>query len=336
MQRMGFRLNKRIRLGKGLRLNLGTKGVSLSVGRRGAWYTVHSSGKTTQTVGIPGTGLSYRTHGRVGRTRAPKPPVLARAKPGLFAPRDEKAFSRGIDAYAKRDFASALAAFEDSMREDPRGDHVGEEYMGAMCLFALGRTDDGIEMLERVVSSRAPLPDALMQKYGVAGDATVDVTPHIRARLAMGNLAAALMLAEALQRTGRAERAADLLENLGAAQPGPVFALSLADLYAELGRWDDVLRVSDDFTRNDDDATAQLLVYRARALRENALHDGALEALREALRSRSRSGGVLLAARYERALTYEAAGKHAASRKELERIYAQDTAYADVATRLGV
>jgi len=57
---MGFRFRRSIRLLPGLRVNLGKKGASLSVGGRGA--TLNWSAKGTRTtVGLPGTGLSY-TH----------------------------------------------------------------------------------------------------------------------------------------------------------------------------------------------------------------------------------------------------------------------------------
>jgi uncharacterized protein DUF4236 len=48
-----------VRLGKGLRLNLGKRGVSVSGGVRGARLTRGRRG-TSYSVGIPGTGISYR------------------------------------------------------------------------------------------------------------------------------------------------------------------------------------------------------------------------------------------------------------------------------------
>ena len=56
---MGFRFQKRIRLFKGLTLNLSKTGTSLSVGGPGASINL-KGGKVTGTVGVPGTGMSYR------------------------------------------------------------------------------------------------------------------------------------------------------------------------------------------------------------------------------------------------------------------------------------
>lgn len=60
---MGFRFRQSIRLGKGLRLNLGKRGASLSLGRRGLTYNINSKGGRT-TVGLPGSGVSYSTSRR--------------------------------------------------------------------------------------------------------------------------------------------------------------------------------------------------------------------------------------------------------------------------------
>lgn len=56
---MGFRFQKRIRIFKGLTLNLSKSGSSWTVGRPGASVNLRGE-KVTGNVGIPGTGLSYR------------------------------------------------------------------------------------------------------------------------------------------------------------------------------------------------------------------------------------------------------------------------------------
>jgi hypothetical protein len=56
---MPWRFQKRIRLAKGLTLNISKKGLSsLSVGRRGARLSAGKRG-TRVTTGIPGTGVSH-------------------------------------------------------------------------------------------------------------------------------------------------------------------------------------------------------------------------------------------------------------------------------------
>ncbi|MDN3555052.1 DUF4236 domain-containing protein [Halomonas maura] len=57
---MALRFRKRIKVAPGLRLNLGKSGIGASVGPRGARVTISKRGVHAK-VGIPGTGLSYRS-----------------------------------------------------------------------------------------------------------------------------------------------------------------------------------------------------------------------------------------------------------------------------------
>lgn len=56
---MGFRFRKSFKIAPGVRVNLNKKSASISVGTKGARITKSTSGRTTTTVGIPGTGISY-------------------------------------------------------------------------------------------------------------------------------------------------------------------------------------------------------------------------------------------------------------------------------------
>lgn len=55
---MGFRLSRRVKIAKGLHLNVSKSGLSVSAGPRGAKVTIGKKGVRT-TVGVPGTGMSY-------------------------------------------------------------------------------------------------------------------------------------------------------------------------------------------------------------------------------------------------------------------------------------
>ena len=65
---MGLRFRKRITLVPGVRVNLGLKGASLSLGPRGASVSISSRG-VYGNIGLPGTGLSYRTRLDSGKKR---------------------------------------------------------------------------------------------------------------------------------------------------------------------------------------------------------------------------------------------------------------------------
>jgi hypothetical protein len=57
---MSFRFRRSIKILPGIRLNFGKRGISTSIGVRGAHVTFGKTGTRT-TVGLPGSGLSY-TH----------------------------------------------------------------------------------------------------------------------------------------------------------------------------------------------------------------------------------------------------------------------------------
>lgn len=58
---MGFRFRKSVKLIPGVRLNLGKRGASVSVGGKGLTYNISKKGTRT-TVGVPGTGVSYSSY----------------------------------------------------------------------------------------------------------------------------------------------------------------------------------------------------------------------------------------------------------------------------------
>lgn len=86
---------------------------------------------------------------------------------------------------------------------------------------------------------------------------------------------------------------------------------------------------------NEDDATLNILAFRAYALNELGMTEAALALTKECLRTKKRNPALLRFARYIRGRAYERAGKVSMARKEYEKVYAEDASYADVAERLG-
>jgi len=88
-----FRFRRRVRIAKGLYVNVGKRGVtSVTIGRRGASMNVSKKG-TRETYSLPGTGISYQTKrtplagcGGCGCV-LPIPTVVVTASIGLVARR---------------------------------------------------------------------------------------------------------------------------------------------------------------------------------------------------------------------------------------------------------
>ena len=56
---MGLQFRKSLTICKGVKLNITKTGVGVTLGTKGCHYSINSSGRTTSTIGIPGTGLYY-------------------------------------------------------------------------------------------------------------------------------------------------------------------------------------------------------------------------------------------------------------------------------------
>lgn len=56
---MGLRVRKSFTIAKGVLVTVGKTGVGMSVGTRGLRHSIHSSGRRTSSIGIPGSGISY-------------------------------------------------------------------------------------------------------------------------------------------------------------------------------------------------------------------------------------------------------------------------------------
>jgi hypothetical protein len=86
----------------------------------------------------------------------------------------------------------------------------------------------------------------------------LSLAQSVTAELPVNRDAVGLALAELKQDHGDLEGAIDAVEQL---EPTTYSAVSLADLYAQTARWDDVIELTEGM-KNEDDAAALLCVFR--------------------------------------------------------------------------
>ncbi|WP_261799202.1 tetratricopeptide repeat protein [Microbacterium wangchenii] len=168
-----------------------------------------------------------------------------------------------------------------------------------------------------------PTTDAFIGKYIEPANISVPIATGVTAEMPWDRQALGLLAAELEQETGNHERAIALVEQL---EPTTVAAVSLAELYAEMNRWADIVDLTNGLT-NDDVAATFLLIQRGTALREQGYFEAARESLKEALRVRSRPAELRHLALVARGHTYLAEGKKAMARKDYERVLAEDASY---------
>ena len=185
-----------------------------------------------------------------------------------------------------------------------------------------GRDDRALSILQWVWDHGGRVEDhPFATKYLTASTVTVGVAQGVEASLPFGRDAVGLALVELLQDKGNVPAAVEVAEGL---DPSQIAAVSLAELYVESLRYDDVVDLTTGI-QNEDDATALLLTFRGLALRELGHHTAAREALKEALKSKARDARIRHLALLERSRSYQAENKNAQARKDLERILAEDS-----------
>jgi tetratricopeptide (TPR) repeat protein len=163
-------------------------------------------------------------------------------------------------------------------------------------------------------------------KYLGGSRVTVGVAQGVEASLPFGRDVVGLALVELLQDAGNLPGAIAVAEGL---DPSQIAAVSLAELYVEAERFDDVVDLTNG-VQNVDDPSALLLTFRGLAFRQQGHHSAARESFKEALKSKVRDAGIRHLALLERSRSYQAENKNAMARKDLEKILSEDSSFANV------
>lgn len=325
----------------------------MSFGGRGAHYTVGPRGRRV-TVGIPGTGLYYTQTDRTGRSarsgssaRAARPslPQPATAAPTVSAPDrlHPGFFKRLVTPADEKELIDGLRSLSEGKEDEAfthltAADHIAD---GAMFAGVLALKRGLLPQAEAEIRSAVDHADRLgagLARYGVSSTLSVDITEELTAHVPHTREGALLVLVEILQRSRRYDEALRVLQDIRTTMPDDtVVQTSLCELLLDRGTDADrqaVVQLTDGL-QNLTPIQTVLFLFRVRALRASKLPDAAIQAATVGLARRAGRSDVLLRElRYERALAYGESGNAKRSRAELERIYAEDSAFADVSLRL--
>ena len=339
---MSFRFWRRVRLAPGVTLNLSKSTASLSLGPRGAKYTISPRGNRV-TAGLPGTGLFYTVHdrnrhGRGGAAPAPTVPQRDRLKLGFFrrltTPADEKRFLDGIRALNDGDQDTAVAALEEAR------DLPDAAWMAGMIRLRREEFDSARRHFEHALAGLGDL-GALFGKYEIVAQASLPITTDIVAHVFPRERGTRLALVEVAQLQGRHPDAMAHIERLLQIDASdPVVLLSFAELALDSPEdralMDRVVRMTA-HVENETPVDTAILLYRGRALAALGMPDAAIDVFTLANRRRKdRPEGLLHQIRHDRAVLYDETGQRARARSEFERIYAADPLFEDVRERLGL
>ena len=343
---MSFRFFRRIRIAPGITLNLSKSGLSVSAGPPGAKFTVGTKG-TRATIGLPGTGLFYTVCNPLGQPRSgarrASGPVPASRRPSLgfferiITPAHEESFVDGLAALSDGLEAEALRLMEAALDQDVT--MADAAWLAAFMRLKLEHFDTAARHFQLALQQSQTLGQMFGQ-YGLTPRIGLPVTPDVTAALQPNAHSALLGLVEVFQLQGKDSEAMAHLETLLARQADdPVALASYAELVLETedrSRWQKVVELTAPVGNETAIHTAVLLL-RGKTLVRLGMDHAAEGVFTTALRrSRDRAKSLLREIRYQRALVYERLGKRAQSRRELERVYAEEPGFGDVAQRLGL
>ncbi len=358
---MGLRFFRRVRVLPGMTINLSKSGASMSFGVRGAHYTVGPRGRRV-TVGLPGTGLYYtqsKGSGRAGSRAVASGPVIRRQAPAPVPitppPNSPKIrpegrltpgfFQRLVTPPEEQELVAAL-------RDLTAGDEVHAlthlraaahladgAFLAGLLALKTGSLDEALADLQFALDHVDRLGRGL-ERYGVKATVSLRIAEGLTAHLPPSEEGVLLGLVEVYERLQRSADARDCLTKLQTRWPDdPVVLASRAELRLEAGdrtAAQEVVTMTNGVS-NSTPVHTVVLLYRARALRLLGLPDACVETTSKALtQPKDRSDELQRELRYERALAYGEMGDARRARTELERIYADDSTFADVARRLGV
>lgn len=337
---MGFRFRKSIQIVPGVRLNLSRSGVGYSVGGKGMRITKHANGRVSRTLSVPGTGISHQQTLRPapGRSRAttaspsrpttpppPLPPPPPPPTPAFTAPQWEKDLLAVLPSRTPADFIAVARAHGRAM---PAVRLIAAALEGLLH-FEHGTGHPGAqararELLGWVVAQNEPLAThPFATRYLADRTWPVEIAFGVTAQLRLRDEVIRLAAAELHQHAGDLDPAIWTVEG---AQPTTMSALSLAELYSDADRHQDVIDLTNGLT-NLDDSTALLLAFRGRAFAQLGYQDAARESFTQALRMRTRSAAVRHRALLERAQVDLAQNRKAAARKSIEKVLVEDPTY---------
>jgi len=342
---MGFRFFRRMNIAPGVRLNFSKSGISPSFGVRGARVTLGRTGVRT-TVGIPGTGLFYTEVAGSGRGRSrkrtrppPAPKPQHRLDLGFFerllTPTVEWAFVDGCKEYVAGRKTQALERLREST-------YLADGAFLAGFLAMDAKRLDEAECYLKQASAKHRTLGQLFDKYGLQVELALPITQFVVAHIHPCRRGVLLGLAELYQAQDRVKDALDCLKKLRQESPDDVVVnLSVAELVHEAAPTDK--RLAKQIVQlaghvdNESSVHAALMLYKAQALRTLGLPTAARDVLTSALRKKKdRDEDLLRALRYERAGVYEDLRQDTRSRREYEKLYAEDPSFEDVAARLGL
>jgi tetratricopeptide (TPR) repeat protein len=253
---------------------------------------------------------------------------------------EEAPFQLGFLAYQQGNFVNAYRHFTGLIDTPYQADAL---FMAGITSSYLERDDEAVTYLGTLLEEgQPPFPgdaESLVTRYLRGATINIPITQFTAVDMPLELTAALLLYVELLQLDNQLEAASAMMEEVFSENPAFRLAqLSLADLYFQQGRFDDIYNLFAQHTpelKADDDVAVEVMYYWALALITREMYDAADKVYKRALaRKKGISPELRLLVHYGCADLYERWGKIAQARKGFEHIFAESPEFFDVKERI--
>jgi hypothetical protein len=187
-----------------------------------------------------GGGSSRRSSSARSRDGAQQVAPPSPKKPGLFAPKGEKELYKAIKAQDVKAIRRVGIDHEDF--------RLPSYSLAGLMMLTSEPTEAEQLLSEAFATGKEPAEDKFVSSY-LFTRLELSIAQGVTAELPVNRDAVGLALAELKQDHGDIDGAIDVVEQL---EPTTYSAVSLAELYAQTGRWDDVIELTEGMKNEDD------------------------------------------------------------------------------------
>ena len=326
---MSLRFRRSIKIIPGVKINFNKNSVGLTLGGRGAHYTINSSGRRTVSAGLPGTGLWWQESSGGGRSRRVSPPepetplyekpLSEKPKPSFFAKHYENAIYDAMQDMNQKKFEAIV--------NDYPNESIFAKFMLVTIMCSKPETGRaGLAIAEEVWQRREELiKNDMYLKYAPGIKTQMPIIPGISYTGPYTVHLLGYLLFELYVTDETYEKAEKVLSEIS-----PDFYTPLAKMELDYlqKKYDEVIKETNSPDADTNESAAREL-YRAMTFRETGDLDAAVLLLTEVTKNRSLDKALIMRSRYERGVTYLKSGDTKKALADFEFIVSKNGDYLD-------
>ena len=331
-----MRFRRSVKILPGVRINFNKNSTGLTLGPRGAHYTINSSGRRTTSYGIPGTGIwwqdSYNPNSK--RRRAAREveeaeplyekDVELKPKPNLLSKKYEREIYDALLEMDKEKFSQIAQNYPEA--------EIFAKFMMVTIMVRNPETGrEGLKIGEEVWARREELlNNPMYRKYAPGVKSQMQIVPGIYYKGPYTAHLLGYVLSELYQVDNQFDKSEAILKEIS---PDFLTPMALLEIDFLQKRYQKVIDATDNPSLGSNEDVAKQM-YRAMAFRESGQPDEAILLLSEIIKLRSVDKSLNYRSRYERGLAYAKAGQSKKALADFHFVLAKEGEYLDITDQI--